>query len=100
MEKRNITLQIITDALPEAVHGFSLPDQTAAEGAESYIIMLNSADTAARREQALLHEFRHIYRRDHDRPEPADKIERESRTGQTAGRQKRTHSGGIFQPEA
>ena len=76
MEKRNIVLQIITDTLPETVHGFSLPDQTAAEGAESYIIMLNSADTAARREQALLHELRHIYRKDHERPEPADRIEK------------------------
>lgn len=69
---RALDLRVITlMEMPEAVRGFSYPDKS------GYTIMLNGNDTAERREEAFLHECRHIWRGDHERETTVGIVETE-----------------------
>ena len=61
MIEKEITLRVITTAMPESIHGLSAKD------GDQFIILLNENDQQKRQEETFLHEMKHIYNGDHDR---------------------------------
>ena len=61
MTERKLTLRVITEKLPQTMHGISAKDGS------GYIVLINEDDTPEQQAETFLHEMGHIYHGDHDR---------------------------------
>lgn len=66
MTQRTITLQVVTEDMPEGVHGMSLP-KNSKKDTDTYIVYINEDDTEDEQTIAFLHECLHVWHRDHYR---------------------------------